>query len=98
MSATTVHLYGTLKVSFDGHVALVTLNRPKALNALNHALVVELDEVLHEITERFFTYDVNRDGRMDARELHNALNDYGLTATRAEVGAASSRGNSEQSF
>lgn len=52
MSATTVHLYGTLKVSFDGHVALVTLNRPKALNALNHALVVELDEVLHEITER----------------------------------------------
>ena len=50
--ATTVHMYGNLKLAFDEGVALVTLNRPKALNALTRGLVMELNEVLDEIQER----------------------------------------------
>ncbi len=53
MTSDTVHLYGNLKLSFgeDG-IVLLTLNRPKALNALNSALVMELGEALQEIQQR----------------------------------------------
>jgi enoyl-CoA hydratase len=41
--------YDTLLVDRDGPVVLVTLNRPKALNALNRQLLEELSRVVDEI-------------------------------------------------
>jgi enoyl-CoA hydratase/carnithine racemase len=41
--------YETLLVDRDGPVVQVTLNRPKALNALNRQLLEELSQVLDEI-------------------------------------------------
>lgn len=53
MSDQTIHLYGCLKLSFeDDGIALITLNRPKALNALNSTLVEELNEALDEVGGR----------------------------------------------
>jgi len=53
MADQTVHLYGCLKLSFeDDGIALITLNRPKALNALNTAMVEELNEALDEVGMR----------------------------------------------
>ncbi|KAL2916836.1 Fatty acid oxidation complex subunit alpha [Polyrhizophydium stewartii] len=40
--------YENIKTERDGRVAIVTLNRPKALNALNAALMKELNEALRE--------------------------------------------------
>ncbi len=48
----TVHLYSSLKVAFEDRVAVVTLNRPKALNAINSTMVQELSEVLEEVAQR----------------------------------------------
>ncbi|MDX1542267.1 MAG: enoyl-CoA hydratase [Geminicoccaceae bacterium] len=39
--------YETILVENRGNVGLITLNRPKALNALNAALIRELNEALH---------------------------------------------------
>lgn len=52
MGAQTVHLYGSLKIDFTDGIATITLNRPKALNALNQSLVQELGEVLDEVRAR----------------------------------------------
>ena len=41
--------YETLLVDRDGPVVLLTLNRPKALNALNRQLLDELSQVIDEI-------------------------------------------------
>ncbi len=38
--------YRTITVETKGHVGLITLNRPKALNALNAALIAELNQAL----------------------------------------------------
>ena len=38
--------YQNIIVETRGHVGLVTLNRPQALNALNEALIAELNEAL----------------------------------------------------
>ena len=38
--------YENIIVETRGHVGLVTLNRPKALNALNQKLIEELNEAL----------------------------------------------------
>ena len=38
--------YETITVDVDNHVALITLNRPDALNALNDALLGELAKAL----------------------------------------------------
>ena len=40
-----------VKVELDGPVALVTLNRPDALNALNRALRAEIVSVFNELKE-----------------------------------------------
>ena len=39
--------YENILVETRGRVGLITLNRPKALNALNDALIDELGEALH---------------------------------------------------
>jgi enoyl-CoA hydratase len=41
--------YQTIIVEMEGHVATIRLNRPDALNALNHALLEELAEALGEM-------------------------------------------------
>src|SRR5438270_505000 len=46
--------YETLLLSIDSNVATVTLNRPKVLNALNQAM-------LHELEELFTELDLHRD-------------------------------------
>src|SRR5258708_37126640 len=38
--------YDNIRVETRGRVGLITLNRPKALNALNDALVAELNQAL----------------------------------------------------
>jgi enoyl-CoA hydratase len=37
--------YETLQITIESHIATVTLNRPKVLNALNAAMIRELDEL-----------------------------------------------------
>lgn len=48
----TDNLYSCLTVSFSERVATVTLNRPKALNAINASMIRELSDVLDEIADR----------------------------------------------
>jgi enoyl-CoA hydratase len=40
--------YENIMVARDGRVGIITLNRPKALNALCDALIGELDRALDE--------------------------------------------------
>ena len=42
----------TLLVERDGAVAVVTINRPKVLNALNSQTVRELGETMSELRQR----------------------------------------------
>jgi enoyl-CoA hydratase len=41
--------YETLQLAVDGRIAMVTLNRPKVLNALNAAMLQELNELFAEL-------------------------------------------------
>ncbi len=41
----------TIKYERDGHVGLITLNRPDRLNAMSQTLVRELHEVLNRLDE-----------------------------------------------
>lgn len=43
--------YNTVKYEVDGSIAKITMNRPKALNALSNEVLVELDKVLDEVKE-----------------------------------------------
>ena len=43
--------FETLLVERDGAVALVTINRPKVLNALNTRTIAELEQVMHEVQQ-----------------------------------------------
>ena len=43
--------YETIIVNVDSHVALITLNRPDALNALNDQLMKELASALKSAQE-----------------------------------------------
>ena len=38
----------TILVNVEGHVATITINRPKALNALSTQVLTELDQALDE--------------------------------------------------
>ena len=42
----TVTTYETIKVETKGRVGIITLNRPQALNALNNALIADLNKAL----------------------------------------------------
>ena len=59
--------YETLLVDRDGPVVQITLNRPKALNALNRQLLEELSDVIHEIAEDESARAVVITGAGDAR-------------------------------
>ena len=41
--------YNTLLVETDGPLAIVTVNRPKAMNALNDEFFTELNQLLDEL-------------------------------------------------
>ena len=41
--------YQNIKLEIEDHVALVTINRPKALNALNSTTIVELEDAVEKI-------------------------------------------------
>ena len=43
--------YETITVDVDNHIALVTLNRPDAMNALNDQLMTELADALKSAQE-----------------------------------------------
>ncbi|MBS2021085.1 MAG: enoyl-CoA hydratase/isomerase family protein [Deltaproteobacteria bacterium] len=43
--------YETLIVERSGHVGTITINRPKALNALNSMVLKELARAIHELTD-----------------------------------------------
>jgi enoyl-CoA hydratase len=45
------HAYETLVITLHGRVALIVLNRPQALNALNAALLAELNRALDQCDE-----------------------------------------------
>lgn len=46
----------TILVNYEGHVALITINRPKALNALSTQVLTELNTALDEINENKDVY------------------------------------------
>ena len=41
--------YSILKLSIEGHIGIITLSRPKAINALNSTFFHEMDRMLDEI-------------------------------------------------
>lgn len=41
-----------ITVNYSGHIAIITLNRPKSLNSLNQELFYELGQRLREIAAR----------------------------------------------
>ena len=43
--------FGTLDVQIKDAIAIVTLNRPDALNAVDHQMHLEIEEVLDDVTE-----------------------------------------------
>jgi len=43
--------FQTIELQIEGGIATITLNRPKALNALNLAMVAELKQAVHEVRE-----------------------------------------------
>ncbi|MCB9744934.1 MAG: enoyl-CoA hydratase/isomerase family protein [Alphaproteobacteria bacterium] len=51
MSSRTVHLYASIRTSFDEveGIATISLNRPAQLNAINSTVISELDEALEEV-------------------------------------------------
>src|SRR5690348_7086621 len=48
-SVRSIMAYETISVERDGAVAVITLNRPKALNALNEAVLHELGQAMSEL-------------------------------------------------
>jgi enoyl-CoA hydratase len=41
--------YKNITVETDGHLAIMTINRPKALNALNDETLTEMDDAFHDL-------------------------------------------------
>ena len=44
--------YETIKLSFEGAIATLTIDRPKALNALNSQALTELSHAIHDLFDR----------------------------------------------
>ena len=42
----------SIELSLEGHIGIITLNSPKKLNALSHALVEEVVSALRNFAER----------------------------------------------
>lgn len=89
----TTKQYNNLIFSKEGHIGTITLSRPKALNALNTELLLELKEVINEIStdETIHVLIITGEGKAfvagaDITEMKNFNSTEGLKY--GELGAA----------
>lgn len=82
----TAHRYGAITLEIDGRIGRLTLNRPDRLNAMNDALLAELDLALDELL----------DSRTRVVLLRGAgrafCAGYDISPESSEIGYAAARG------
>jgi enoyl-CoA hydratase len=89
----TTKQYNNLTFSKEGHIGTITLSRPKALNALNTELLLELKDIINEIStdETIHVLIITGEGKAfvagaDITEMKNFNSTEGLKY--GELGAA----------